>query len=267
MRYTVLSALAIATLLFGCVSEKDASDVILLLDQSTYTVTEGDLVRFGIETWTINDRLDRLEISSYDRVNGKSELDTIHLGSVRYVGEYLYRAPETDTDSLVVELTFISYDNTSHSAQVHTYLNVINKDALLAESATSVLMYSPASGKPDGFSLHALQPVYVSSADDADIDIYVPASAEPDRLSDEWKSKSGLKFVKMSGVDYSTITRDRLWALYSNAIKSDVVKNIGTGDVIVVGTDYAAAGIILVTGVFDEDGAGNDRYMFNVKML
>ena len=77
MRYTVLSALAIATLLFGCVSEKDASDVILLLDQSTYTVTEGDLVRFGIETWTINDRLDRLEISSYDRVNGKSELDTI----------------------------------------------------------------------------------------------------------------------------------------------------------------------------------------------
>ena len=46
-----------------------------------------------------------------------------------------------------------------------------------------------------------------------------------------------------------------------------MVTDISTGDVILIGTDAYAEGIILVTGVFDEAGTAEDRYMFNIKML
>ena len=120
---------------------------------------------------------------------------------------------------------------------------------------------------PDGFSLTTLQPLYVSASEDSDVDIYVPAGQDSDVMSDGWLSKSGLKFARMDGIDYPTITRNRLWTLYSNAVKTDAVNGIAVGDVIMVGTDAVALGIILVTGVFDEEGTESDRYMFNIKLM
>ncbi|HIZ85692.1 MAG TPA: hypothetical protein IAC04_04295 [Candidatus Coprenecus stercoravium] len=262
-----LTAILASIIIFGCVSEKDASDVILLIDQSAYTASEGETVRFEIETWTIHDRMDRIEISSYDSERGKTDLDTLALSDKRQTVEYFYKVPESESDSLTVELSFTAYDNQAHSQKVTTFVHIVSKDAVLSEAATSVTIYSPASGKPDGFSLLTLQPVYASSTEDSDADICVPESSDPGQLSDKWKSKSGLKFAKMTGVDYPTITRNRLWALYSNALKAESVNDIETGDVIMIGTDLSVIGIILVTGVYDEEGSGNDRYMFNIKMM
>ena len=266
MRQLFIIIVVLCTII-GCTSEKDASDVVLLLDQSALKVTEGDAVRFGIETWTVHDRLERMDISSYDKENGKVDLVSVPLSSVRYEGEYFYRAPEIDSDSLVIELSFTVHDNLSNSRTMRAWLTIVAEDAVLDEAATSVLMYSPESGKPDGFSLTTLQPLYVSASEDSDVDIYVPAGQDSDVMSDGWLSKSGLKFARMDGIDYPTITRNRLWTLYSNAVKTDAVNGIAVGDVIMVGTDAVALGIILVTGVFDEEGTESDRYMFNIKLM
>ncbi|HIZ86649.1 MAG TPA: hypothetical protein IAC03_00585 [Candidatus Coprenecus pullistercoris] len=261
---TVLSFIAAV---IGCVSERDASDVVLLVDQSAYAVTEGNNVRFNLETWTVHEKMDRVDISSYDSENGRVDLQSIPLNVRHYAGEYLYQTPDIDADTLFVELSFTAYDNAGNVGKRNAYISVVNKDSMLDEAAVSVLMYSPDSGRPDGFSLRTLQPLYVSASRDEDVDIYVPQRQDSDVLSDEWRSKSGLKFVKMTGVDYATMTRDRLWALYANAVKSDVVTGIETGDVILVGTDISAAGAVLVTGVFDEPGTDADRYMFNIKLI
>ena len=265
-RFPVLLS-AIFMALTGCMSEKDASDVVLLVSQSDWTAAEGETVRFGIETWTIHDRLVSLDISSYDRKTGITELDSRPLDTERYTGEYIYRAPAIESEQEVLELIFSVTDNLGNTQKVSAFVTVVKEDGMLEESATSVLMYSPDSGKPDGFSISTLQSLYVIAAQDTEVDIYVPQNPDSDVLGKIWRSKSGLRFAKMTGVDYSTISASGLTALYANASKNDMVTDISTGDVILIGTDASAEGIILVTGVFDEAGTAEDRYMFNIKML
>lgn len=251
----------------GCVSEDDASDVVMLVDQSAYVVTEGNNVRFALEAWTLHERMERIDISSYDSENGRVGLHSVPLDAQHYTGEYLYQAPDIESDTLLVELSFTAYDNAANTGNMKAYVSVVSRDAVLEEAAVSVLMYSPDSGQPDGFSLSNLQPLYVSASSDEDVDIYVPQRQDSDILSDEWRSKSGLKFTRMTGVDYATMTRDRLWTLYANAVRTDVVSGIRAGDVILVGTELSAVGAVLVTGVYDEPGTEADRYMFNVKLM
>ena len=132
-RFPVLLS-AIFMALTGCMSEKDASDVVLLVSQSDGTAAEGETVRFGIETWTIHDRLVSLDISSYDRKTGITELDSRPLDTERYTGEYIYRAPAIESEQEVLELIFSVTDNPMKGKSAKTEYKVLKqygKHALL----------------------------------------------------------------------------------------------------------------------------------------
>lgn len=255
----------------GCMSEKDASDVILLVDPSYVKAAEGDVVRFNIETWTLHDHMASLEISSFDQKTGEAGLESRTLDARKYTGEFLYIVPETGGEISRVEISFEATDNMGNTQSVTAYVDISGDDAAIEEAASSVMMYSPASGKPDGFSLKTLQTLYVSASESADVDIYVREEENPDapdQMSTSWMSGSGLLFCKMSsGVDYASITPSRLRALYEASTLSKAAVDISQGDVILVGTDTFPLGIILVTGVYDDPGTENDRYIFNIKVL
>ena len=260
-KFLILLSSALA-MMPGCMSEKDASDVILLVDPSYVKVAEGDVVRFNIETWTLHDHMASLEISSFDQKTGEAGLESRTLDARKYTGEFLYTVPETGGEISRVEISFEATDNMGNTQSVTVYVDISGDDAAMEEAASSVMMYSPASGKPDGFSLKTLQ---------TDVDIYVREEENPDapdQMSTSWMSGSGLLFCKMSsGVDYASITPSRLRALYEASTLSKAAVDISQGDVILVGTDTFPLGIILVTGVYDDPGTENDRYIFNIKVL
>ena len=263
MRHFPVIIAALLMTICGCVSEKDASEVVVLITPSSYTAYGGGNVNFDINTWTINDYLTRLEITSFDLENGYADLETRELAQKHYKGEFFYE------------------DNLGYSRRIEYPLKVYRKDnsedALLPEAATSVSMFNPSSDKADGFCIRTLQTVVTAAAAESDIDIYLYQEQESDVLPSEWRSRTGLKFARMSGVNYSTITRGQLRTLYESAEKSDLVQNVEEGNVILLGRETEAedgqesvseaVGIILVTGVYDEAGPSNDKYMFNIKKI
>ena len=281
MRHFHVIIAALLMTICGCVSEKDAYEVVVLITPSSYTAYSGGNVNFDINTWTINDYLTRLEITSFDLENGYADLETRELAQKHYKGEFFYNVPEIASDSLSVKVIFEVWDNLGYSRRIEYPIKVYRTekpdDELLEEAATSVTMYSPASGKPDGFCIRTLQTVITAAAAESDIDIYLYQEQESDVLPSEWRSRTGLKFARMSGVNYSTITRGQLRTLYESAEKSDLVQNVEDGDVILLGRETEAedgqesvaeaVGIILVTGVYDEAGPSNDKYMFNIKKI
>lgn len=281
MRHFPVIIAALLMTICGCVSEKDASEVVVLIRPSSYTAYGGDNVNFDIDTWTIHDYLTDLEISSFDLENGYTDLETRELAQKHYVGEFFYNVPEISSDSLSVKVIFEAEDNLGYSRRIEYPLKVYRKDnsedALLPEAATSVSMFNPSSDKADGFCIRTLQTVVTAAAAESDIDIYLYQEQESDVLPSEWRSRTGLKFARMSGVNYSTITRGQLRTLYESAEKSDLVQNVEEGNVILLGRETEAedgqesvseaVGIILVTGVYDEAGPSNDKYMFNIKKI
>lgn len=276
MRHFPVIIAALLMTICGCVSEKDASEVVVLITPSSYTAYSGDNVNFDINTWTINDYLTRLEITSFDLENGYADLETRELAQKHYTGEFFYNVPEIALDSLSVKVIFEVWDNFGYSRRIEYPLKVFSSENQLEESASAVMLYNPASGKPDGFCIRTVQPLVTSAAAEADIDICLYQEQESDVLPQEWRSKTGLKFARMSGINYSTITRGQLRALYASAEKLDMVSDISVGDVILIGRETVEdgqepvsepLGIILVTGVYDEEGSSEDRYMFNIKKI
>ena len=148
MKHLTVIIAALLMTICGCVSEKDASEVVVLIRPSSYTAYGGDNVNFDIDTWTIHDYLTDLEISSFDLENGYTDLETRELAQKHYVGEFFYNVPEISSDSLSVKVIFEAEDNLGYSRRIEYPLKVYRKDnsedALLPEAATSVSMFNPS---------------------------------------------------------------------------------------------------------------------------
>lgn len=261
----VLSAVLLSVC--GCVTEEGASDVILLVTPSGYHVKSGEMVYYDIESWTVHESLVQLEISSFDAVNGECDIKTVPIGTGKYVDSFVYTAPEITTDSLVMEMRFAVTDNAGSRQRLVFPLKVIDSAVTLQE-LTSITMYSPASGKEDGFSLATRSPVNVASSPEEDVDFYIYGTedGEPDALSSEWRSRTGLYICKVTGVDYPSLTYRRLSQVYESSTKNTSVKEVTIDDIILVGTGTEALAAIKIIACFDEEGTSDDRYLFDMKL-
>lgn len=261
----VLSAVLLSVC--GCVTEEGASDVILLVTPSGYHVKSGEMVYYDIESWTVHESLVQLEISSFDAVNGECDIKTVPIGTEKYVDSFVYTAPEITTDSLVMEMRFAVTDNAGSRQRLVFPLKVIDSAVTLQE-LRSITMYSPASGKEDGFSLATRSPVNVASSPEEDVDFYIYGTedGEPDALSSEWRSRTGLYICKVTGVDYPSLTYRRLSQVYESSTKNTSVKEVTVDDIILVGTGTEALAAIKIVARFDEEGTSDDRYLFNMKL-
>lgn len=131
---------------------------------------------------------------------------------------------------------------------------------------TGVTIYSPASGKPDGFVVASRTVVSVAAATQGTVDIYMYQSSDSgDEMLAEWRSQTGLLFTRVTGVDYSTLTYSSMKSVYASALKNVNVPDIRTDDLIIVGTETGPLLAIKVMGVYDEYGTENDRCVLNIK--
>ena len=101
IRLSVIAAIVMMTA--GCVSEKDASDVILFVEPSAYTAVSGDAIYYDITSWTIHESLAEITFTTFDSSRGEQLVHTEQVGTKRYSGSFTYEVPSIDADSLVFD--------------------------------------------------------------------------------------------------------------------------------------------------------------------
>ncbi len=253
--------------LVSCMNEDDASDIILFVTPSSdVTATSGDKLMFKIETWTVNGNLKSVEIRSFDSLNGSESLFSVTGLPDRYSETYIYDVPEIDVDETTVTLSFVVTDSEGNVAEKKVKVLISNDTALLKEYS-SMTLYSAFSGKEDAFSLTDFKTMKSATADEKTMDIFMYAESESDNdaFNPEWRSKTGMKFVKANDMDYSKITRLALNVFYNNSNKGDNVSGISNDDIIIVGRENTAIGVFKIILVQDAAGASDDRLVFSFK--
>ena len=84
-------------------------------------------------------------------------------------------------------------------------------------------------------------------------------------LSREWRSMTGLMFARFNDFDFENASFTSVVNAYSTSNKTSKLTNIGNEDIILVGKEYGALGVIKVINVFDEFDNMQDRYYFVFK--
>ncbi len=266
MKKTII-LLVSAILLHAC-KQEDADQIVILVQPSSKTVTASENMYFDINARTVNKAIVRVDISSFDAVNGLQQICTLNPDSKIYTGRYYYRAPDIPVDTLDTEFVFSTSDNLGYETELAVKIKITGNTALLQESS-GITLYTPHSSKQDALSLKSCNPLIssVAGTDEADIYVYANDSTAKETMTGQWRSGTGLKFSKFNNFDYASATEHSLESVYASSVKYDNVTDLQVDDVIIVGDDTAAAGVIKVIGIFDESGFENDRYLINVKTV
>ena len=260
----------LSPLLFSCWD--DPSDVFILATDThgASYVQSGNNLLIHIKVVSDNYTVDRVRISSIDAEKGTLLLkDTLIGGMKRTEFYFIYTVPSyfmVDTSLLTLQFEAVA-SNGGSSKMVRKY-RVIGGANLIPYDG--IVLYGANSSRPNGFSLSKAQTLYCETADSATIDIYdyhdTLSGASADRLSREWRSRTGLQFAKMNDFDYAGTNQ----LLLNNAFKSSrhytSLKDIAEGDVVLFGRGDDALGVLQMIMVYDEAGSTNDRYVFNLKL-
>lgn len=142
-------------------------------------------------------------------------------------------------------------------------------DGQTLKSKDGITMYSALSGKFCGFDFKTLDIIPGDSVYIADSLTFfdrVPLdTTRLDVLSREWYSTSGVYFARSENFNYGEATAATISQTYKASNHYNEIRNIHNDDVILVGTNDEAFGVIKVLVVSDEEGTENDRYVFSVK--
>jgi len=257
---------ALAGLLCGCMSEKDASDVVLFVTPSAAAARGGETVYYDIEARTIHDRIERVEIVSFDRDNSERLLFEAAPCTRSYSHRFFYDVPVAGSDELEIELSFRATDDRGNMRCVRLLLRADPNASLLPERS-SITLYSPHSGKVDGLSFATCQPLLCATSLPEEVDLYVAADeqADPELLPRRWRTGSDVLFTKASGFDYAAATKVALASVYEHSVKADFVDGLAVDDIVLAGHGQQVWGAIKIVGIFDEPGSEYDRYLIHVK--
>lgn len=250
----------------GCVSEKDASDVILFVTPSSLRAMSGETVYYTVKSWSNRGSLREITFSTYSPEQGLIPVSTESIASGSFDDVIYYKVPSIESDSLSLEMRFVAVDNLGNT-QRQTYPLKVVSDEYSLDELTSVSLYSPDSGKPDGFSFSTMSTVSVSASAEGTVDFYLykPEDETQDQLHCELRSQTGLLFSKVTGLDYPALTYRMLKDVYSSSVKDISVPSFDIDDVIIIGRTEGPLAAVKIMAVYDDQGYINDRCILNIK--
>lgn len=255
---------------FCCACEDEEGSPIVILvtpGQQVLDVKAGDKVIYTVETFANSGVIEHLGISSIDAEQGLIRLMDTSLNVARAKFDFQYIVPVMPEDSARINLKFESGNSHDYMSSVRT-LRVVGGDVLLQEESGYTL-YSSTSSKADAFRISDSQLLFSGQEADSLLDIYDYHDLQEaaGTLSREWRSGSGVRFVRFNDFNYPLATESGIRKAYEEGIKYSSIRNIDADDIILVGRDGAALGVIKIMSVFDEDGTEADRYVFNLKKI
>ena len=272
--YTMKKALILFTgllLLFSACQEKVSPVNLFITRADDYgnNVSHSMNILFHIHAYSNSTPITRLECTSFDSENGiEPVFDTLFASNPMDV-EYdyaHYTKYYTTSENMDVKLSFTVY--TSGGDQLTQVIHYRVKGNVLLVPYENIVLYSgEQSAKPNGLSLEWVSPIIAQTADSTKVDIYDyrPIDATPDELFHEWRSRTGIKFVRYNDFNFPAATVKYLQDSYLAGNKYSSLGNLNIGDIILVGRDNNAIGVFQIHAIYDEEGYENDRYELTFK--
>lgn len=249
----LLATIAVISAWVGCDNEdkRELSDVAIIISPNsndTVQVGSGEKVRYAIDFYTQHEYVKQLKVSSFDAVRGKTDLldTTFTEKTAKYYFDY--SAPIINRDSIDIQLTFEAWDNAGSKCQTTRLVNVRNSSHLIEEKS-GIVLRSSDSGMPDAFAFAAPSQTFNwrLSPDSTKADIYLVADADYSNLA--FHSKTKAKMVRINSLDYPSATALALQAVYEGMVREDRIENIRINDIILVGHDTKAEGVMMITNI------------------
>lgn len=213
--------------------------------------------------------LHRLTISSYDAFYlEKSILDTVFTEPLKsFTADIPYRIlVYGETTQVEINSSFTNRDGDGVKHKLYFY---VSPDGQSIKSKDGITMHSALSKKFSGFDMKTLDIIPADSVHQADtltfFDRAQADSTQLDVLTREWYSDRGVFFARSENFNYGEATAASISQTYKASNRYSVIRNVHADDVILVGTNEEAFGVIKVLVVSDEEGTENDRYVFSVK--
>lgn len=211
----------------------------------------------------------RIVIKSYDAVYlEQTILDTVLTEPMKsFTTDVLYKVPifgETTPMEITSSCTTQNGDVVKHKMSFY-----VLPDGNALKAKDGITMHSALSGKFSGFDMKVLDIIPQDSVHQTDsltfFDKEPIDSTRLDVLTREWYSLSGVYFARSENFNFGEATAASISQTYKASNRYNVIQNIHNDDVILVGTEKEAFGVIKVLVVSDEEGSENDRYVFSVK--
>lgn len=257
-------------LLASC--EKQSELVISMnadVNWQTEYIPSGTNVHFIISSESQTTPVQRILLTSSDaEFRDRTLLDTVLAIPAKKANVSFYSQLPYYKDSTVVTFFARSYDQAGNTMVFPIIMHVLPGAKKLRE-IDAVTMYSAASSGKSAFSLESMQPVYIP-ADSTKVgwfDLLTEESKADKSLARIWTSKSGIRFSRSEGYNYSEATALSLQNAWPNQVKSETIKNLKADDVILFGKPNQVIGVMKILAVFDEADVEQDRYIFSLKVI
>ncbi len=259
---------ALALSLLWCSCQQEPSTVNLFVDRadSYATVSPEQYILFHVRAYSENDFVKRITCQSFDAENGILPVfDTVVNTKQIEFDLPVWTRTYSTSENMDVKYTFTATASTGVTTTYVRHVTVSGVVPLVPYE--NIILYSSCSDKANGLSLKWVTPVILQSADTTTVDVYDYHQPTTDStvLSREWRSMTGLKFVRYNDFNFPAATIKYLHDAYLAGNKYSSVSNLNIGDIILVGRDNTAIGVFQIQNIIDEDGFENDRYELTFK--
>lgn len=266
MRYLSLF-LFILSFFYACKNENETDTILTVKPNDLVkTAQAGEKILYTLTAFSHDTPIRNITISTYEPLYGLQTIFDTTVNQQTIQMDYQYTVPPVN-DTTNIKLYFKSTLQSDYSLSVTRIIKVTGGEIKLDE-LTGITLYSSSSGRPDAFHILSGQLInsHTTPGDSLqDIFTWQDSTADAASLSREWRSPSGLKFARSNSFNYASATQLSIDNTYRSCIKLNYISNLNPEDIIFIGDDDKAWGVIKIIYIFDEPGAINDRYLFNIK--
>ena len=269
MKRSLTLLTAFLGLLLAAVScDQEVSTVNLFVERADQytTVSPGQFILFHVKAYSENSFVHRIDCKTFDSENGiETVFDTVVSAKQVEFDYAVWTKTYTTSENMDVKYTFTAYAPDGSSTTYVLHVRVVGNVLLVPYE--DLVMYSACSEKANGLSLKWVEPVIVQSADTSTVDVYDyhQPDTDPTVLSREWRSMTGLKFVRYNDFNFPAATVKYLQDAYVAGNAYTSINHLDVGDIILVGRYDEAIGVFQIQQIYDEDGVENDRYLLSFK--
>jgi len=270
MRYLLIVWIA-SFVLLGCREDRsDATQVFVILQSGKYKQDSkpGDKILYEISCSSLSSQLNRFSIRSFDVENGEKSCVDLVINEAKFNYTFVYDVPAFLNDSVEITLKVKAEDADRNFYELNLWVTVKGDIGLMPE-LSEIVLFSGSSRQRNAFSLKdPSQPFVMEYADPADIDIYdLPNEIDPETLSKEWHTNTDVRFAKANSFNYANATASGIRTSYISSVRQKFISDLKPNDIILIGRDDNACGVIMITDAVDNNGLDNDYYRFSIKLI
>lgn len=261
--------MAVTAVLSACDDDDEEAAIAIIPDfWGTQTVNSSSVLYLNFTVQANQADLKTFKITALPQDMERETLVDSVIDGRKFLYELTYRAPQYSTDTTDVTLTISATDVNGNSQSIYKALQVIATTISLTEYGSFSMYTTEVNDHTNGFCFSTLKPIITSLADSADIDIYPYIDENnTDSLTCTWRSNTDINFVRANSFDYANATNRSVTNTYESSTYLPRIQNLADDDIILVGREGDALGVIKILLVDDADGQNSDRYVFSVKVI